>query len=96
MQKAAQEDSPFMQRRSSISIEKLRRSSLSHAGNFNYIKIKKNEFLPGTLAPAGASMGGGRTRCLPLEVSAEQQIPQIFVLIITNPSKGACGAAPEG
>lgn len=47
-----------MQRRSSISIEKLRRSSLSHAGNFNYIKIKKNEFLPGTLAPAGASMGG--------------------------------------
>ena len=58
MQKAAQEDAPFIQRRSGISIEKLRRSSLSHAGNFNYIKIKKNEFPSGPPALAGASMGG--------------------------------------
>lgn len=58
MQKAAQEGAPFSQRRSGVATEKLRRSSLRHAGNFNYIKIKKNEFPLRPPAPARALMGG--------------------------------------
>lgn len=80
-------NAPFTPRRSSSSVEKLQHSSLSHAGNFNYIKNEEKWISPRAPGTSQSLGGGGGPSASHSKSLLEQQIPSIFVLIITNPPK---------